>query len=158
MEKEKKLNQELEQKYIKICDSGRVEDVKSFIESNGIDVNYDEGMDLRYDKDHYKDNVLNNTRYPYVLRNRLLNSLRKQGIECQIYSEEQAGAYCLYKAAVNNLLDEVKAIIAGGVDVNAREPLYNAISLHGAVFARHIEAVKFLLDNGADLTLPNRQL
>ena len=45
-------------------------------------------------------------------------------------------------------MDEIKALIAAGADVNARGDLGNT-PLHCAVVQGHIETVKLLLENGA---------
>lgn len=60
----------------------------------------------------------------------------------------------LYYAATTNDLDEVKMLIESGMaDVNATNPAEGATALHGAAYEGNVDCLRYLLENGADVSI-----
>lgn len=60
----------------------------------------------------------------------------------------------LYYAATTNDLEEVKMLVESGMaDVNATNPAEGATALHGAAYEGHVDCLRYLLENGADVNI-----
>jgi uncharacterized protein len=71
-----------------------------------------------------------------------------------VNSINQYGDHPLDTAAVRGALDEIALLLANGADVRAKGE-HNYSALHSAVEQGHIEAVKYLVKFGADMSSIN---
>jgi ankyrin repeat protein len=87
---------------------------------------------------------------------------RRDLVEAELSRDPaRAGAHgvhelpALYFAAIGGQLEIAKLLVAAGADVNEATPA--AAPIHGAVMARSREMVAWLLERGADPSLPDHQ-
>ena len=62
-----------------------------------------------------------------------------------------------FDVATEGDIDKVKEYLAEGGDVNARGGRFGSSLLHEAAYEGHLEIVKFLIENGANVNLRNYQ-
>ena len=127
---------------------GTVEDVKYFIEEQGIEVNakndvefLGDAKNLEYGNTPLHEAALENTNID------VLKYLISQGAD--IYAKNADGYTPLHDAAVSNRNAGVaKYLITEGADIHAKSNI-GWTPLHSATFGGNIEVVKLLVDSGA---------
>ena len=62
----------------------------------------------------------------------------------------------IVEAAANGDLENVKAHLAAGTDINDRDGEHDSTALHAAAYHGRLEVVKFLIENKADINAHNR--
>jgi ankyrin repeat protein len=71
----------------------------------------------------------------------------------EISRVNELGQNLLLKAVLENDIELLLAVIAKGIDLNGRDKSGNA-ALHYALRSKNHDALKILIDHGADLSLP----
>ena len=82
----------------------------------------------------------------------------EEGNAVDVYHRDRAGRTPLHYAAADKKLDDVKALIAAGAEIDAREDTGDYTPLmFAAQKDDNIEVVQALVEAGADLNLTNRK-
>ncbi|KAI1331871.1 ankyrin repeat-containing domain protein [Xylariaceae sp. FL0255] len=70
-------------------------------------------------------------------------------------NQQGIGFSHLYKAAGDNDVDKIADYIKGGADPNRLERHSKRVPLHSAAIMGHLDAVRMLLDSGAEIDIPS---
>ena len=142
----------LPQNFLETVQKGTVDEVKDFIEKNGVDVNTRTKVSLKVG---YKD-FTHKSRYTTLLHIaaynpevEVLKYLISQGAD--VNAKDNDGETPLHHTVFNSNIEVLKYLVSQGVDVNAknnngRTPLHLA-----ANFSRDPEVLKYLVSQGADI-------
>eukprot|EP00730_Choanoeca_flexa_P004047 TRINITY_DN11584_c0_g1_i5.p2 TRINITY_DN11584_c0_g1~~TRINITY_DN11584_c0_g1_i5.p2 ORF type:complete len:153 (+),score=34.83 TRINITY_DN11584_c0_g1_i5:611-1069(+) len=86
----------------------------------------------------------------------MVKVLLEKGAEINVHEQGPNNALPIYVAAFNNHIDVLEFLLANGAEVDARTTIHTT-TLHGAAQVGNCQAVKVLLEHGADPNARNQR-